>query len=187
MQQWLTVTSLLTLVQLTITAALDPDVIVPESEKNADLSGLEALMLQTPEPTPSPTGACASCDLVPCGYCQQGCSASTCSAVFEVDVPGSKGRNGCGVGPGGIPNTGSYPPACRAASTSVLIDTENADLRGLEALMVQVQSDPTFDIKQCAMKWRPVCNCQDGCVAMAHSYFNRFPKGGTSRRPLVYI
>jgi hypothetical protein len=46
-----------------------------------------------PEPVP---GKCASCDLVPCGYCQAKCPKRYCSYQFEgFDEKGSWERNGC--------------------------------------------------------------------------------------------
>ena len=63
------------------------------------------------EPTPEPV-PCASCDLVPCGWCQEGCPPSTCTYESEVDKPGKTDRNGCGK-KNGIFNLGHLPLACR--------------------------------------------------------------------------
>merc|ERR1712166_1419195 len=57
----------------------------------------------TPTPPPPPTEStptptlipCASCDLVPCGYCQAGCPFSTCTDEGQVDKVGATSRNGC--------------------------------------------------------------------------------------------
>ena len=52
---------------------------------------------------------CETCDLVPCGYCQEGCSVSSCTCEQEVDDPGKVDRNGCAD-----ENIGQKPPACRS-------------------------------------------------------------------------
>merc|ERR1712195_337518 len=41
------------------------------------------------------TGSCASCDQVPCGFCQDGCPGSDCTADYPMDKPDSTSRNWC--------------------------------------------------------------------------------------------
>ena len=66
------------------------------------------------QPTRSPTlpGSCETCDLVPCGYCQQGCTRSECIYEDAADKPGQTSRNGC-LQFYGIPNYGQEPFICR--------------------------------------------------------------------------
>merc|ERR1740130_1273675 len=76
----------------------------------------------TPTPTPTPTEStptptlipCASCDLVPCGYCQAGCPFSTCTDEGQVDKVGATSRNGCAT-VDGVKNSGQTPTQCRPA------------------------------------------------------------------------
>merc|ERR1712166_600656 len=76
----------------------------------------------TPTPTPTPTEStptptlipCASCDLVPCGYCQASCPFSTCTDEGQVDQVGATSRNGCAT-VDGVKNSGQTPPQCRPA------------------------------------------------------------------------
>merc|ERR1740130_1673081 len=63
-------------------------------------------------------GSCVSCDLVPCGHCQEGCAESACTWESDVDKEGKSGRNGCGV-TNGIMNEGIVPPACRPGAPEV--------------------------------------------------------------------
>jgi len=58
---------------------------------------------------PSGIAGCGTCDLVPCGYCQEGCSLSSCKQESEVDKPDKTDRNGCAM-KNGIPNFGQVPP-----------------------------------------------------------------------------
>ena len=58
---------------------------------------------------PSVIAGCGTCDLVPCGYCQEGCSVSSCKQESEVDKPGKSDRNGCAM-KNGIPNFEQVPP-----------------------------------------------------------------------------
>jgi len=65
-------------------------------------------------PSNSGAGSCSSCDLVPCGYCQEGCPFSTCMNEGQVDKPGATSRNGCAK-ENGILNARQLPPVCRPA------------------------------------------------------------------------
>ena len=66
-----------------------------------------------PTKTPSSEpGLCASCDLVPCGYCQEGCPFSACRYDGATDKPGATDRNGCSK-IDGVLNAGQTPPNCR--------------------------------------------------------------------------
>merc|ERR1712166_1241929 len=66
-------------------------------------------------PPPTPTLIpCASCDLVPCGYCQAGCPFSTCTDEGQVDKVGATSRNGCAT-VDGVKNSGQTPTQCRPA------------------------------------------------------------------------
>ena len=60
---------------------------------------------------------CTSCDLVACGYCQERCPPSPCTAEDStVDKPGSTSRNECAT-IGDVWNAGAYPQEhCRAAA-----------------------------------------------------------------------
>merc|ERR1712195_198821 len=55
------------------------------------------------------TGSCSSCDQVPCGFCQDGCPGSDCTADYSMDKPGSTSRNWCAN-----INAGLVPPQCRS-------------------------------------------------------------------------
>ena len=56
--------------------------------------------------------ACASCELVPCGMCQDGCTSSVCETTQPaVDKAGATSRNGCGRS-----NDGQVPTKCRVPS-----------------------------------------------------------------------
>merc|ERR1712166_1450314 len=75
-----------------------------------------ATAVPTKGPTPAtaaPTGVngCATCDLVPCGYCQQDCPGSDCIYESSVDKVGATSRGWCGGN-----NAGIFPPACRSAA-----------------------------------------------------------------------
>merc|ERR1712166_1718251 len=82
-----------------------------------------------PAPTPPTPGGCATCDLVPCGYCQEGCPMSTCTYKSSVDKPKKTDRNGCmaenkqwppfkpTVDPGTL-NIGQVPRDCRPSPES---------------------------------------------------------------------
>ena len=63
-------------------------------------------------PSPPTPGGCLTCDLVPCGYCQQGCPPSSCKHESVVDKANKKDRNGCKT-KGTILNYGEVPPQCR--------------------------------------------------------------------------
>ena len=68
----------------------------------------------TPVPIEGPTtgvNGCATCDLVPCGYCQQDCPGSDCTYESSVDKAGATSRGWCGGN-----NAGLFPPACRPAT-----------------------------------------------------------------------
>merc|ERR1712166_1490818 len=96
----------------------------------------------TDPPTAAPTfalpGSCASCDLVPCGHCQEGCAESACTYESDVDKEGKSGRNGCGV-PNGIMNEGIVPPACRPGAPEVPSPSPSA------APTTQSTNQPTSD------------------------------------------
>ena len=86
----------------------------PTASPNPTPSPTPSPTSPTPSPTPSPTARqpCASCDLVPCGLCQDGCPPSACTYDQPaVDVVGATSRNGCVNG-----NAGQVPPRCRAPS-----------------------------------------------------------------------
>lgn len=74
------------------------------------------LLLAAVSPVATEAG-CASCNLVPCGYCQQGCRASTCTFEFEGDKASVTSRNGCAT-KNGVLNAGQYPPTCRPATAA---------------------------------------------------------------------
>jgi len=63
-------------------------------------------MIQRPD-------ACTSCDKVPCGYCQQGCSPSPCAPEEGSVRPTATSRNGCPN-----MNAGQYPPHCNTQCAS---------------------------------------------------------------------
>ena len=67
------------------------------------------------------TGPCASCDLVPCGYCQEGCAPSSCEYEGTKDKLGKRDRNRCGI-TNGIRNKGIVPEDCRSSSTTKAYD-----------------------------------------------------------------
>merc|ERR1712166_577757 len=75
------------------------DAVVPEDY--LELSQMAARVGTEPQP-------CASCDQVPCGHCQEGCSGSACSPVHSMDKHGSTSRNWCANN-----NAGQIPPQCR--------------------------------------------------------------------------
>merc|ERR1711865_420743 len=56
-------------------------------------------------------GRCATCDLVPCGFCQEGCLPSSCTTKYDVIKNGKLSRNTCSDG-----NRGEVPPNCRPGS-----------------------------------------------------------------------
>merc|ERR1712195_470530 len=65
---------------------------------------------------------CASCEQVPCGHCQEGCSGSECTAGYPMDKPDSTSRNWCANN-----NAGIVPPQCRPeASTPTPTPTPTA-------------------------------------------------------------
>ena len=57
--------------------------------------------------------SCVSCDLVPCGHCQEGCPYSTCTDKGPPDKPGALHRNLCRTGIDGVLNSGEFPTQCR--------------------------------------------------------------------------
>merc|ERR1711865_1265207 len=59
-------------------------------------------------------GRCATCDLVPCGFCQEGCLPSSCTSKYDVIKNGKLSRNDCSDD--GVPNRGEVPPNCRPDS-----------------------------------------------------------------------
>ena len=67
-------------------------------------------------------GACAACDLVPCGYCQEGCLASSCTYESSIDKPGSTTRNDCAEA-SGVKNSGLVPPICKPTVCVVGLQT----------------------------------------------------------------
>merc|ERR1712195_32520 len=60
------------------------DAVVPEDY--LELSQMAARRVHQP---------CASCDQVPCGFCQDGCPGSDCTADYPMDKPDSTSRNWC--------------------------------------------------------------------------------------------
>ena len=57
-------------------------------------------------------GGCTCCELVPCGYCQQGCAPSSCKKESNLDKDGKTDRNDCAT-KHGILNAGQTPKNCR--------------------------------------------------------------------------
>merc|ERR1712166_413297 len=90
--------------------------IVPPSCRPGAQSNSSSTDLPIAAPTSALPGSCASCDLVPCGHCQEGCAESACTYESDVDKPDKTGRNGCGAGANGILNEGIVPPSCRVSS-----------------------------------------------------------------------
>merc|ERR1712166_1454789 len=90
------------------------DAVVPEDY--LELSQMAARVGTEPQP-------CASCEQVPCGHCQEGCSGSDCTAEYPmVDKPDSTSRNWCANN-----NAGIVPPQCRPeASTPTPTPTPTA-------------------------------------------------------------
>ena len=83
--------------------------VVPEDY--LELSQMAARVGTEPQP-------CTSCDLVPCGWCQEGCEGSSCTHESPIDKPGATSRNGCARN-----NAGQIPPSCRTeASTEAQTD-----------------------------------------------------------------
>merc|ERR1712166_1683066 len=104
------------------------DAVVPEDY--LELSQMAARVGTEPQP-------CASCDQVPCGHCQEGCSGSDCTPLYSMDKPDSLSRNWCANN-----NAGLVPPQCRPeAATAATAAT------GSCASCDQV----------------PCGHCQDGC------------------------
>ena len=86
----------------------------PTASPSPTPSPTPTLTSPTPSPTPSPTARqpCVSCDLVPCGLCQDGCPPMDCTYDQPaVDRMGSTSRNGCANA-----NAGLVPANCRAPS-----------------------------------------------------------------------
>merc|ERR1712166_1143206 len=67
------------------------DQIVADSKQAGAITKAE--MNAADEPTA--TVGCGSCDLVPCGGCQEGCPVSACKNLGAPDVKGKTDRNGC--------------------------------------------------------------------------------------------
>ena len=92
-----------------------PTTAAPASQPSSVAPTRSPTRTPTPPPAPPPTpGGCATCDQVPCGYCQEGCSPDSCTSEFNVDKHGKRDRNGCGL-ENGVWNTRSVPPKCRPA------------------------------------------------------------------------
>merc|ERR1712086_460288 len=67
----------------------------PTDEPTPAPSSATAVPTEGPTPaTAAPTGVngCATCDLVPCGYCQQDCPGSDCIYESSVDKVGATSR-----------------------------------------------------------------------------------------------
>jgi len=62
---------------------------------------------------------CNTCELVPCGFCQEGCSSSPCTYKAAPDKQNKSSRNGCAK-VGGKLNGGQFPlnhvTTCRTAT-----------------------------------------------------------------------
>merc|ERR1712195_116518 len=78
------------------------DAVVPEDY--LELSQMAARRVHQP---------CASCDQVPCGFCQDGCPGSDCTADYPMDKPDSTSRNWCANN-----NAGIVPPQCRPEAST---------------------------------------------------------------------
>ena len=102
-------------------------VIIPSIDGNNLLAEDEALMKSLTNPplmitVPYPVrwpleykhgNGCATCDLVPCGYCLQDCRGSQCTYESSVDRVGATSRSWCRNN-----NAGEFPPACRPAAAN---------------------------------------------------------------------
>merc|ERR1711865_83925 len=106
-----------------------------------------------PEDPPSPPEPCSSCDLVPCGRCQEGCPPSECEYKSEVDKSGSTSRNDCGKKKG-IFNLGHVPLDCRR------------------------WGDPPEPCSSCDLV--PCGRCQEGCPPSECEYQNEVDESGST-------
>jgi len=155
-------------------------------------------------PSGSGAGSCASCDLVPCGYCQEGCAFSTCTYEGDADKPGALSRNGC-ASVDGILNARQLPPQCRPApcascglvpcgfcqdgcppSTCTYetgVDQVGATERNACAsgnagqLPTQCRSAPCASCDSV-----PCGHCQEGCPSSACTYETEVDKPGATSR-----
>merc|ERR1712166_497321 len=153
-----------------------------------------AVTTSTPTPTDAPTRSaetnqneCASCDLVPCGYCQQGCPGSPCSYESSVDKAGKTSRNWCDNS-----NFGEYPPACRAAPP-IAAPTEAPTIAGSNPTDVPTAGPPTgaptpatsapTNQRGCASCDLVPCGyCQQDCPGSPCSYESSVDKAGKTSR-----
>jgi len=71
---------------------------------------------------------CASCDSVPCGFCQEGCPPSACDMMTGVDKVGAVSRNECPT-VGGVLNAAALPTKCRAGTIPTSIVTVAMSIR----------------------------------------------------------
>merc|ERR1712195_465750 len=158
-----------------------------------------------PPPTPIP---CASCDLVPCGYCQAGCPFSTCTDEGQVDKVGATSRNGCAT-VDGVKNSGQTPTQCRPAPCAscglvpcgfcqegcppsdcayeTIVDKPDATSRNgcttfggvknFEEVPPQCRSAPCASCDSV-----PCGHCQEGCPSSACTYETEVDKPGATSR-----
>merc|ERR1712166_532049 len=134
------------------------------------------------EPTKAPgTDGCASCDLVPCGYCQEGCAPSSCTYESQLDKPGKADRNGCGIS-NGIWNQGSVPPNCRPSSPIVAPTSEPTITPAApnKAPTKAPISGPPGSCASCDLV--PCGYCQEGCAPSSCTYESPVDKSSSTDR-----
>merc|ERR1712166_1439694 len=128
-----------------------------------------------PEPATAATaatGSCASCDQVPCGFCQDGCPGSECTAGYPMDKPESTSRNWCANN-----NAGIVPPQCRPEA-STPTPTPTPTPTATDAPTQTPTDAPTAPTIDCSKYHTGVQMSQHACTSCFHGSWQPLDMGG---------